>query len=272
VTTPTSSSTQSAPLQPAAQRPGRTIVVTGAASGIGAAIARRLASPDTRLLLHTRGASDASQARLAEVRHACESFGAQCATWFGDLTDTSAAARLVDAARDAFGPIDQFVSNAGFATRQRVADIDDEAFARTLAAMPGAFAALLRCALPDLQRSLHGSVVAVSSFVAHRFAANQPGFPATAAAKAAIEALARSAAAEYARSGVTINCVAPGYTRKDSGHSAIDPGAWQRAADATPTGRLCEPDDIAALAVFLLGPHARQITGQVIHVDGGLTL
>jgi len=266
VTTLASSSGQSH------HRAGRTIVVTGAASGIGAAIARRLASPDTRVLLHTRGASDASQARLADVRHACEALGAQCAVWFGDLSEPTAAARLIDAAHDAFGSIDQLVSNAGFATRQSLADLDDDAFARTLAAMPGAFAALLRCALPDLQSSPHASVVAVSSFVAHRFAPNQPGFPATAAAKAAIEALAKSAAAEYARAGVTINCVAPGYTRKDGGHSAIDPTAWQRAADATPTGRLCEPDDIAALAVFLLGPHARQITGQVIHVDGGLTL
>ncbi|AJC23126.2 SDR family NAD(P)-dependent oxidoreductase [Pandoraea pulmonicola] len=251
---------------------GRTIVVTGAASGIGAAIALRLASPDTRLLLHTRGASDASQARLVDVRQACEAAGAQCAIWLGDLTDASAATQLIDAAHDAFGAVDQIVSNAGFATRERVADIDADAFARTLSAMPGAFAAMLRAALPDLQRSTCASVVAVSSFVAHRFAPNQAGFPATAAAKAAIEALAKSAAAEYARAGVTINCVAPGYTRKDSGHSAIDPTAWQRAADATPTGRLCEPDDIAALAVFLLGPHARQITGQVIHVDGGLTL
>ncbi|AJF00807.2 SDR family NAD(P)-dependent oxidoreductase [Pandoraea apista] len=266
MTTPASSSGQS-------HRPaGRTIVVTGAASGIGAAIARQLAGPQTRLVLHTRGASDASQARLAEVRHACESLGAQCAVWFGDLTEPSAAAHLIDAAHDAFGPVDQLVSNAGFATRQSLADVDDDAFARTLAAMPGAFAALLRSTLPDLQGSPQAGVVAVSSFVAHRFAPNQPGFPATAAAKAAIEALAKSAAAEYARSGVTINCVAPGYTRKDGGHSAIDPAAWQRAADATPTGRLCEPDDIAALAVFLLGPHARQITGQVIHVDGGLTL
>lgn len=266
MTTPASSSGQSH------RRAGRTIVVTGAASGIGAAIARRLAGPETHLLLHTRGASDESQARLAEVRHACEALGAQCAVWFGDLAETGAATRLIDAAHDAFGPVDQLVSNAGFATRQRLADVDDEAFARTLAAMPGAFAALLRSALPDLQRSPQASVVAISSFVAHRFAPNQSGFPATAAAKAAIEALAKSAAAEYARLGVTINCVAPGYTRKDSGHSAIDPAAWQRAADATPTGRLCEPDDIAALAVFLLGPHARQITGQVIHVDGGLTL
>jgi NAD(P)-dependent dehydrogenase (short-subunit alcohol dehydrogenase family) len=113
--------------------------------------------------------------------------------------------------------------------------------------------------------------VAVSSFVAHRYRADS-AFAGTAAAKAALESLAKTAAAELAPHGVTVNCVAPGYTRKDRGPSAENAPAWTRAAEATPLGQVAEPDDIAALIAFLLSDSARHITGQVIHVDGGLTL
>lgn len=251
--------------------PSRTIIVTGAASGIGAAVARQLAGPGISLLLHTRGATEASVARLSAVQTACEAQGARCACEHGDLQEPGSADRLVDAAHRRFGPVDQIVSNAGAALRAGIETLDSERLAHAFATMPIALADLLRAAAGDLKQSATGSVVAISSFVAHRFRADAP-FAATAAAKAALEALIKSAAAELAPAGVTLNCVAPGYTRKDSGHSAIDPQAWVRAAQATPLGRLAEPDDIAAMAVFLLGPKARHITGQVIHVDGGLTL
>ncbi|OXH92647.1 short-chain dehydrogenase, partial [Burkholderia multivorans] len=91
-------------------------------------------------------------------------------------------------------------------------------------------------------------------------------------AKAALESLVRSAAAEFARAAITVNAVAPGFTRKDRGPSADNAGAWAHAAHATPLGRIAEPDDVAALIAFLLSDAARQITGQVVHVDGGLTL
>ncbi len=71
---------------------------------------------------------------------------------------------------------------------------------------------------------------------------------------------------------MTVNCVAPGYTRKERGPSADNSPAWARAAEQTPLGHVAEPGDIAALIAFLLSDEARQITGQVIHVDGGLTL
>ena len=131
---------------------------------------------------------------------------------------------------------------------------------------------LATAALSELQRSPHGRVVAVSSFVAHRFDPDTP-FPVSAAAKAGLEALVRSLAAQLAADGVTVNAVVPGYTRKDAaGHSALSAGAWQRAAALTPLGRIAEPDEVAALIAFLLSAEARHITGQAIHVDGGLSL
>ncbi|MFX1763763.1 SDR family oxidoreductase [Paraburkholderia sp. A1RI-2L] len=80
------------------------------------------------------------------------------------------------------------------------------------------------------------------------------------------------AAAELAPHGVTVNCVAPGYTRKDAGPSPENAPAWAHAAKATPLGRVAEPADIAELIAFLRSDAARHITGQTIHVDGGLTL
>ena len=95
----------------------------------------------------------------------------------------------------------------------------------------------------------------------------------TAAAKASIESLAKSLAVQLASSGATVNCVAPGYTHKDAtGHSAISPEAWQQAIDRTPLGRIAKPDDIAAMVQFLLSRDAQHVTGQVIHVDGGLSI
>ena len=122
-----------------------------------------------------------------------------------------------------------------------------------------------------LVASPQGRIVVVSSFVAHRFAQGAV-FPASATGKAAAEALTRALAAELAPRGVTVNAVVPGYTRKDHGSGSLDPATWDRAAKAAPMGRLAEPEDVAHLIAFLLSPHARHITGQLIAVDGGLTL
>ncbi len=139
-------------------------------------------------------------------------------------------------------------------------------------AWPEAFFLLASAAIPYLQNSDWGRIVATSSFVAHVYAADGL-FAATAAAKAAIESLAKTLAVQLAPSGITVNSVAPGYTQKDaSGHSALSDEAWRKASAKVPMGRIGVPDDAAALIAFLLSRDASYITGQTIHVDGGLTL
>ncbi|MFV0296038.1 MAG: SDR family NAD(P)-dependent oxidoreductase, partial [Hyphomicrobiaceae bacterium] len=159
----------------------------------------------------------------------------------------------------------------GFAERRSTADIQRTDFDRAVGTMAGAFLELAQAVQDVIAQSPQGRLVYLSSFVAHRFA---PGaiFPTTAAAKAAGEALVKTLASELSPFGVTVNAVAPGYTRKDGGHSALNADSWKAAAAMTPLGRIAEPEDIAALIAFLLSAEARHITGQVISVDGGLSL
>ncbi|MEX2644065.1 MAG: SDR family oxidoreductase, partial [Acetobacterales bacterium] len=132
---------------------------------------------------------------------------------------------------------------------------------------------LATAALPWLEKSGWGRVVAVSSFVVHVTGSKGDLFPVSAAAKAGVEALARSLAFQIAATGTTVNCVAPGYTRKDAaGHSALSQDSWKAAEAIIPMGRLGRPDDTAGVIAFLLSRDAAYVTGQTVHVDGGLTL
>ncbi|MBN8910287.1 MAG: SDR family oxidoreductase, partial [Rhodospirillales bacterium] len=138
-------------------------------------------------------------------------------------------------------------------------------------AIQGAFFRLARAAIPQLGEG--GRIVAVSSFVAHTFRTDVTTFPASAAAKAGLEALVRALAVELGPAGVTVNAVVPGFIRKDEGaHRAIGPGTLQRQTDRIPLGRIGLPDDVAAAVAFFASEAAGYVTGQTLHVDGGLVI
>lgn len=248
-----------------------TILVSGASSGIGAAVCRRIAKPGVRLVIHGRGGSDGTDiAPLERVASELRESGAEVEPVFCDLTKPGSAQSLVTRALDHFGGLDQIVSNAGFADRRLIGDVDRETFDRSYTAMTGAFFEIASAAFDPLKKSKCGRVIAISSFAAHYYTP-ETLFPVTAAAKSAIEALAKSLAVQLGPYQVTVNCVVPGYTQKDEGtHRAISRQALEEAANRALTRRIAQPDDIAAIVQFLLSADARQITGQVIHIDGGL--
>lgn len=247
----------------------RTILVTGGASGIGAAICRALAAPGTAVLIHTRRNQEGVDRVAAEVAAA----GAKVSVILADLTVPEAAAAVVQAAIERFGRLDVLVSNAGFADRTPFAALSDVAMTASVEAIQGAFFRLARAAIPSLRVATDPRVVAVSSFVAHAYRTNVATFPASAAAKAGLEALVRALAVELGRDGVTVNAVAPGFIRKDAGaHRAIGAGTLTDQSANIPLGRIGLPAEVAAAVAFLASPAAGYITGQILHVDGGLVI
>ena len=247
----------------------RVVLVTGAASGVGAAVCRAMAGPGVAILAHTRR----NAAGLDATRLAIEAAGGKVATVLGDLGEPAVAGRLVQAAVETFGGLDVLVSNAGFADRTKVEDLTDEGFARSVDAIQWGFLRLARAAMPALRAASEARIVAVSSFVAHAYRLDVPIFPASAAAKAGMEALVRALAIELAPDRVTVNAVVPGFIRKDAGaHAALPPEVAQRNAARVPLGRIGEPAEVAAAIAFLASPVAGYITGQALHVDGGLVI
>jgi len=247
----------------------RVVLVTGAASGIGAATCRTLAAPGIALLVHTRRNRDGAERVAAQARAA----GADADVALGDLADPALGDALVARAVERFGGLDVLVSNAGFADRTAFASLTDAAMAGSVEAIQGAFFRLARAAVPHLKAGRDARVVAVSSFVAHAFRTDTTVFPASAAAKAGLEALVRALAIELASAGVTVNAVVPGFIGKDPGaKAAIDPARLQHQIATVPLGRVGLPREVAAAIAFLTSRDAGYITGQMLHIDGGLVI
>ena len=230
----------------------RSILITGAASGIGAAVVRSLAAPGVALLLHTRRNQAGADAMAAEARAA----GAEASVILGDLVQPSQAAAIVAQAVARHGGLDVLVSNAGFADRTRLAELTDDAMAASVEAIQGAFFRLARAAIPHLKRSSAGRIVNVGANAALKASL---GMGAYAASKAGVHALTEALAEELKGDDVTVNAVLP---------SILDTPANRADMPKANFAAWVAPKDLAAVMLFLASEEARAVTGALIPVTG----
>ncbi len=237
----------------------RTALVTGASGGIGAAIARALAAQGARV-----GLSGTREAALEAL--AGELDGA--AVLPCNLADSAAADGLAARAEEALGPLDILVSNAGVTRDGLFLRMRDEDWQTVLDINLTAGFRLARAALRGMMRRRRGRIIAVSSVVG---VTGNPGQANYAASKAGMIGMTKAVAAEVAGRGVTVNCIAPGFV-DTAMTQELNEKQKAQALDRVPAGRFGVPDDVAAAAVFLASDEAAYITGQTLHVNGGMAM
>ncbi len=240
---------------------GRTALVTGATGGIGAAIAQAL---------HRQGAAVAISGRRQDALESLASaLRERVHVLPCDLADAAAGDTLIAKAEDTMGKLDILVVNAGILKGNLLAQMSDEEWSAVIGVDLTVAFRLSRAALRGMMRRRFGRLIGITSMLA------VTGFPGQAnytAAKAGMIGLFKSMAQEYAKRGITANCIAPGFIFPAMAEVRIGDEQRDAIIARVPAGRLGSVDDVAATAVFLASNEASYVTGQTLHVNGGMVM
>ncbi|MFQ5802130.1 MAG: 3-oxoacyl-[acyl-carrier-protein] reductase [Candidatus Methylomirabilales bacterium] len=240
---------------------GKVAVVTGGSRGIGRAVATALAREGAAITLCAR-----DPVLLEKIAAEFESSGTQTLTVQADVTRTAEVEQMVEACVERFGQVDILVNNAGITRDNLLLRMKDEEWDAVLNAnLKGVFHCT-RAVLRPMIKQRGGRIINLASVVAVMGNLGQANYV---AAKAGIIGLTKATAREVASRGIAVNAVAPGFIETDMTR-ALDPELQERMRSQIPLGRFGKPEEVADLVVFLASNRAAYITGQVIHLNGGL--
>jgi 3-oxoacyl-[acyl-carrier protein] reductase len=239
---------------------GKTALVTGASGGIGAAIARALHRQGATVAISgtRREALDSLSSELKERVHVVPA----------NLSDRSSVDGLVPAAEAAIGSLDILVNNAGITRDNLFLRMKDEEWDQVLAVNLTAGFVLARAALRGMMKRRSGRIIGITSIVGVTGNAGQGNY---AASKAGMIGMSKSLAAEVASRNVTVNCIAPGFI-ETAMTDVLNEKQRESILASVPAGRLGTGDEIAAAVVFLASAEAAYVTGQTLHVNGGMAM
>lgn len=241
----------------------RVSLVTGASRGIGRAIARRLAAEGSHVAIAARSV-EACEETAAEVRE----LGVDVLPLAMDVGSADSVKAGVEATLERFGQIDHLVNNAGITRDNLLMRLSDEAWDEVIRTdLTGVFLCS-RAVLRSMLRRRQGRIVSISSVVGLM---GNPGQTNYAAAKAGVHGFTMALAREVSSRGITVNAVAPGYIDSDMTRG-LPEETTQRLREQIPLGRLGTGEDVAGVVSFLLSDDASYMTGQVISVDGGMSM
>ena len=239
---------------------GKTALVTGASGGIGAAIARGL---------HAQGATVALSGTRAEaLEKLAGELGGRSHILPCNLSDKDAVEKLVPSAEAAMGQLDILVNNAGLTRDGLFMRMKDEDWDTVIAVNLTATFRLARAAVKGMMKRRWGRIVSITSIVG---VTGNPGQGNYAASKAGMIGMSKSLAAEVASRGITVNCIAPGFIESPM-TDALNDKQKEAILGQVPAGKLGQGADIAAATVYLASQEAQYVTGQTLHVNGGMAM